>query len=503
LNTLVWARVALRPEERTVWGEEALALALAQAAAAAAGYGTDDEYQYLDTMAWALLANGQDAEAKAKSAEALGKAPDNEQEAYRGYQGDLETAITQAAEIMAAAEKRLAELTTAVGRRRTFRFELESQRFLHDALAELLGKLDLLERTQKAGVEQRLSWAKQVQALSLHHPNARHTWAAVRAAIASNPKYAGSPIELRDQDITGLVPIGENPVTRLWEFYELRSAWDGKQDPRTIAIPAHAADGSIEVTEELGIVFVLLPGGRFLMGAQKDDANLPNYDRAANPNEQPHEVTLAPYFLARHELTQGQWARLWAGGEGRWPSWYKVGAGYTGIGRVTAAQPVENVSWAMCSQVMEQNGLVLPTEAQWEYACRAGTTTPWYTGSTPETIEGHGNILDQTGQNVPPVWAGGEAFDDGFKGPAPVGHYEANAFGMFDMYGNVCEWCRDWDGVYGSERAGDGLRSGGDSSSRCYRGGGSIHAAANARSANRSHHGHSIRLNMIGVRPAR
>jgi formylglycine-generating enzyme required for sulfatase activity len=385
-----------------------------------------------------------------------------------------------------------------------FRFELESQRFLHHALADLLVKLGALEGRQKAGVEQRLSWAKQVQELSLSHPNARHTWAAVRAAIASNPKYAGCAIELRNQDITGLVPIGENPVTRLWEFYELRSAWDGKRDPQTIPIPTHAADGSIAVTGETGIVFVLLPGGRFLMGAQRDDADLPNYDPAAEASEQPHEVTLDPLFLSRYEMTQGQWARLWAGRADRWPSYHKVGSAFTGIpGTITPALPVENVDWGMCRRVMEQHGLVLPTEAQWEYGCRAGTTTPWYTGSSAATLEGHANILDQTGQNVPPVWPGGEAFDDGFKGPAPVGHFKSNAFGLFDVHGNVWEWCRDSYGAYGSERAGDGLRLGGATSDRCDRGGSFLGPARIARSAYRNGYAPSFRSGILGVRPAR
>src|SRR5262249_31773721 len=156
--------------------------------------------------------------------------------------------------------------------------------------------------------------------------------------------------------------------TKLWEFYELRSAWDGVRDPAAIAIPRPADDGSIEVTGDTGIVFVLLPGGRFTMGAQRRDPDGPDFDPQAEDGETPHEITLAPFFLARHELTQAQWARLWSGDPAlRWPSFYRVGADYHGIGKVQAHHPVENVSWEMCDLLLRRSGLLFPTEAQWEY----------------------------------------------------------------------------------------------------------------------------------------
>jgi formylglycine-generating enzyme required for sulfatase activity/serine/threonine protein kinase len=507
LNSLAWPRVAPpakagKAEERTIYGEEALGLACSRAAVAKA-YATDGEYQVLDTLAWALLANGQDAEAKAKSAEALGNAPDNEYETYVGFQRDLDAAVTKAAEILAATEQQLADLGKAVNVRRTFRFELEAQRFLHDTLAELLGKLGSLEAKEKADVEKRLSWAKQIEGLSMAHPKARHTWAAVRAAIAGNAKYAGQKIELRDQDITGLVPIGENPVTKLWEFYELRSAWDGKADPLTIAIPSHEPDGSIRVNAATGIVFVLLPGGTFTMGAQKDDTYKPNYDAQAQADETAHEVTLAPFFLARHELTQGQWARLWTWDPGlRQPSQYKAGQTIAGQ-QITRRNPVEQVDWTMCDTLLKRHGLVLPTEAQWEYGCRAGTSTPWL--CTLDELQRFANVADASAKSAGVTWTC-EAWSDEHLVHAPVGSFAANAFGLYDVHGNVWEWCRDRYGSYsGPVHEGDGLRLGGDSSAeRCARGGGFDLPAASARSAYRfGDASSSFRVGDLGLRCAR
>ncbi|MCC7169871.1 MAG: serine/threonine protein kinase, partial [Planctomycetes bacterium] len=162
-------------------------------------------------------------------------------------------------------------------------FADESQRFLHTTVSKLATDLAGFEKGAKAGVEQRLAWARRIGDLTLHHPNARVTWDEARSAIAkadgvvASTLYREVPIDLKPQ--MGLVPIGMNPVTKLWEFYELRSACDPAADfdPGTVKIPTHAADGTIEVRNDTGIVFVLIPGGTFWQGAQKDDPTRPNY----------------------------------------------------------------------------------------------------------------------------------------------------------------------------------------------------------------------------------
>jgi tRNA A-37 threonylcarbamoyl transferase component Bud32 len=174
LFVMAWPRVDPGQADRTIWGEEPLGLALARAAAAKA-HGTDAEYKVLDLLAWALLANGQDAEAKARSEEALGNAPDIEQEAYLGHQRNLDAEVAQAATILSTAEKERDDLATVLNERHTFRFELESQRFLHYTLAELLAKIGSLASKQVREVDMRVAWARQIQGLSLAHPKARPT----------------------------------------------------------------------------------------------------------------------------------------------------------------------------------------------------------------------------------------------------------------------------------------------------------------------------------------
>lgn len=427
------------------------------------------------------------------------------------HQRALRQAVDEPDTELAAAEQAMADLTAEVDRRRTWRFgttpEAVSAQFLHRRLTELLANLDSLEHKQMTDVAQRLSWAKSIQELSRNHPNARHAWTEARAAIAradgvvASRLYAGKSIALRDADIIGLVPIGMNPVTKLWEFYDLRSAWDGKRDPRAIPIPAHEANGSIAVTGETGIVFVLLPGGTFLMGAQKVDPNGPNHDPDAWADETPHEVTLAPFFLARHELTQGQWSRLWTWDDReREPSRDKAGQTNHLGGLITPAHPVELVSPSMCELLLTRHGMVLPTEAQWEYACRGGTTAPFLVPR--ERLVEVANLCDSTAQEHS-AGIKFEAWRDGHVTHAPVGSFAPNEFGLYDMQGNVGEMCRDWYGDYGSERAGDGLRTGSRPPLRCGRGSSFFLPADYARSADRNTMAPLVRIFDLGTRPAR
>jgi formylglycine-generating enzyme required for sulfatase activity len=193
--------------------------------------------------------------------------------------------------------------------------------------------------------------------------------------------------------------------------------------PKTPAISLGAG-----VTMEM----VPVPPGSYLMGSPEAEAGRDN-------DETPrHQVTISrPFYIGKYEVTQAQWVCVM----GSNPSWFKG-----------EDLPVENVSWndclEFCRKLTEREraagrlpaGVVyrLPTEAEWEYACRAGTTTRYYTGDSESDLARAG-------------WFDGNSGDR----THPVGQKVANAFGLYDMHGNVWEWCQDWYGSYITDDATD------------------------------------------------
>ena len=238
------------------------------------------------------------------------------------------------------------------------------------------------------------------------------------------------------------------------------------------------------------------------MGAQRDDPRGRNFDPGAQMDESPvHEVVLAPFFVSKYEMTQGQWL----GFVGRNPS--RDGPKASAYaGPRTLLNPVESVSLPECLLVLSRMGLVLPTEAQWEYAARAGPSSPWWTGSEPESLECAVNIADAHARaHGGSGWPGYELWlDDGATTHAPVGSYLPNAFGLHDVAGNVWEWCRDVYGAYELPVSpGDGERLPDDLRRRVYRGGGIDGVATQSRSADRTCDSSNYRLVALGLRPAR
>ena len=230
-----------------------------------------------------------------------------------------------------------------------------------------------------------------------------------------------------------------------------------------------------------GIRFVRLPGGSFEMGSPESEAG-------RFTDEGPvHTVSLSPFLIAKYETTQAEYAAVMTGntaGLNATPS------GNFGSAAASDQRPVETVSWDdlhLDDSFLERTGLVLPSEAQWEYACRAGTSGP-YAGT---------GVIDDMG------WysgnSGGSTHD--------VGGKQANQFGLHDMHGNVFEWCRDsYDGAfYGSDFAygRDPLSTNPGSGRRVYRGGFFSDRAQGARSAGRIFSSPTPRFLNLGFRPAR
>jgi formylglycine-generating enzyme required for sulfatase activity len=283
----------------------------------------------------------------------------------------------------------------------------------------------------------------------------------------------------------------------LWEFAHLGTGAAPERDP----------DGKLRILAKSGLVLVLIPGGYFDMGAVRPSEGFPlgapNVDPGTTVHAGPvHARTVAAFLLSKYEMTQAQWLRF----TGENPSHYELGTMERGHAH-TLLHPVEQVSWDDGVRVLSRLGLRLPTEAEWEYAARAGTDTIWWTGNDRRSLEGSANLKDSRfviDEGTPlthyEAW-----LDDGYRRHAPVGSYRPNPFGLHDVCGNVREWCRDrwhWEGYEGAPDDGSPWESG-SCPERVIRDGGFIGLAGDCRSAARFIGMPGDRHGYIGLRPAR
>ena len=330
----------------------------------------------------------------------------------------------------------------------------------------------------------------------------REIWDVCIADVATNPRYAatdrgdrnGAPLrEMKPQN--GLVPLGRDDRSGLWEFWIPETG----PCPRWVESGPNVGRVSFDgVTWEefFGMVLVLLPGGRFAMGSEKPAEF--GEELASIFCEWPrHEVELAPFFMSKYELTQGQWRAHWKAD----PSLYKAGGLIRGIDeRVTNRDPVTNIDWFDATRHANRFGLLLPTEAQWEYAARGGTTTSFWCGESVDSVM----RLGAANVGNPGVEFQGAAISataDGYPLHAPSGTFAPNPFGLHDLIGNVYEWCRERHGRYDSElRPGDGLRTPGTELVRIVRGGSFRTHPAEGRSAKRNGSSPSTAKPDLGVR---
>ena len=166
-----------------------------------------------------------------------------------------------------------------------------------------------------------------------------------------------------------------------------------------------------------------------------------------------------------------------------------------------------NVTWkdaqAFCDWLGKKEGKKyrLPTEAEWEYSCRAGTKGRFYSGDDAEALKGVANVLDASFKKIHPQASYAAAWDDGYPFTAPVGKFKPNAFGLYDMHGNVWQWCADWYGLYPRAKVVDpqGPQTG---KQRVVRGGSFLLQPKYVRSADRGKRMPWNRLFNVGFRVA-
>ena len=210
---------------------------------------------------------------------------------------------------------------------------------------------------------------------------------------------------------------------------------------------------------------VWVPGGSFQMGSQQTPEEIvskyggkPEFFKDERPV---HTVTISGFWMGKCEATNAQYRRCQPSHSSK---------EYNGHTLNEDNQPVVYVSWndakAFCEWLSRETAeaVRLPREAEWEYACRAGTTTARYWGDDDATMGQYANVADRTARQAFPEWS--KAFQqfntdfvdtsDGYAATAPVGSLKRNAFGLYDMIGNVYEWCEDW---YGEDYYGQSSRS--------------------------------------------
>jgi len=242
--------------------------------------------------------------------------------------------------------------------------------------------------------------------------------------------------------------------------------------PVPVNLSTSAVEGKPFAIADLSMDMLWVEPGTFTMGS-------PTTEAYRYSSETQHEVTLTNgFWLGKHEVTQSQWEKVM----GNTPSHFKG-----------ANRPVGKVPWtevtSFCEKLTEMESEAgrlpagmsyqLPTEAQWEYACRAGTKTAFSFGDSLTSEQA--NISGGPGETV------------------DVGKYPGNSWGFHDMHGNVFEWCADWYGAYPTGAVSDPVGPA-DGSGRVLRGGSWIYTAYIARSANRDWYEPAFSYDSLGFR---
>jgi formylglycine-generating enzyme len=298
---------------------------------------------------------------------------------------------------------------------------------------------------------------------------------------------------------------------------------------------------AVDLGSGVKMEMTLIPAGEFKMGSSESAEETAAFFNKTygkdlvkadsfNDEHPQHSVRITkPFYLGTYHVTRGQFRQFVAdtgyktdaeksekpGAYGWDPDKKEAGfnekyswrnAGF----EQTDEHPVVNVSWndavAFCKWLSKKEGKTyrLPTEAEWEYACRAGTTTRYYNGDDPETLAEVGNVADVAAKVKFPDWTWTIKANDGYAFTAPVGKFKPNAFGLYDMQGNAWQWCMDWYSreYYAKSTIDD--PTGPDSGfERVIRGSSWNGGPGNARSASHYRCTPDDRFNLAGFRVAR
>ena len=345
---------------------------------------------------------------------------------------------------------------------------------------------------------------------------------AIICAAGRSPAHEESfPVSLQAP------PVLKSPFARE-EAQECQRAWSD-----FLKISSQTLNG-------IGQQLTLIPPGEFLMGnhelpevsarfaAEIGDVNvLPENYEDEHPR---HVVTiLQPFYLGTFEVTRGEFRtfvdetnysteaeRDGKGGLGynkfssrveQHPAFNWQDPGY----RQTDEHPVVNLTWNDATEfcrwlsLREKKRYRLPTEAEWEYACRAGSVGRTHAGDIPADLEHIANVGDVSCQTVPGFsqYTGFYRFDDGYAFTAPVGRYAKNPLGLHDMHGNVWEWCNDfYDPSYYQKSPNADPPGPATGTFHVYRGGGWMNGPAGCRSSRRGGPSPFNRCNRLGFRVA-
>jgi len=287
-------------------------------------------------------------------------------------------------------------------------------------------------------------------------------------------------------------PSGEatQATSSYFEFVTLKVDSKGNEESR-------ATKSAEYFVENLGdgvtLEMIKIPPGEFIMGSPKEEAG------RYKDEEPQHQVRVPEFFIGRFEVTREQWRAV-----AKMPM-VRIDlkddpSGFKDAGRDPWRLPVEQVSWddvvEFCARLAKKTGMAyrLPSEAEWEYDCRAGTTTPFAFGPTitPGVVNYDGNYPYGSAEK-------GEYRDKTVE----VGSLGfANAFGLYDMHGNVWEWCQDvyHDSYANAPNDGSAWVTGGEQGRRVLRGGSWIGFGDNCRSAFRSYNAQDVRGSGMGFR---